>query len=124
MKISYVLGVAFQQVFARAYLFYFPDIDERLNRISLKIVILEESAGAGFVAGFEPVVQESLGSVGDAFAPASLPRLDRLAERRNTSARAAVGCDVEEAGLIVIRGFLASRHVALLHVHIQKAFFS
>jgi len=45
MKVSYVLGVAFKQIFAGANLFYFPDIDKRLNRFSLEIVILEKSAG-------------------------------------------------------------------------------
>ena len=57
MKVSYLLGVAFEQIFAGANLFYFPDINERLNRFSLEIVILEKSAGTRFVAGFEPVIQ-------------------------------------------------------------------
>src|SRR6266853_2232413 len=45
MKVSYILGVAFKQIFAGANLFHFPDIDKRLNRFSLEIVILEKSAG-------------------------------------------------------------------------------
>src|ERR1019366_9228247 len=105
-----ILGVAFKQVFARADLFYFPAIDEGLNRFSLEIVVFEKPAGTGLVAGFKPVVQQGASSVRDAFAPASLPRFDRLAQSRNASPRAQLGRDVKQARLIVIHGFLASRH--------------
>src|SRR5712692_808928 len=110
MKVMNILGVAFKQVFTSADFFHFPNIDESLNGCSLEIVILESHPSPGFVAGFEPIIQQSAGCVGNAFASASLPRFDRLPQRRNASARAQLGRDVEEARLIVGHGFLASWH--------------
>src|SRR5262249_37224605 len=104
-----ILGIAFQQIFTGAHPFYFPCVDESFNCLLLEAVILKWPASSQLVISVEPEVKESARRVGDAFAPACLPRLDRFAQRRNARARSQLRRNIEQAGSFV-SDLLASRH--------------
>ena len=73
MQILGVLCVAFEQVLPAADFLNFPDVNECLDRLPLKFVILEGQAGSGLVTGFEPVIEQDACRIGGAVTPAGLP---------------------------------------------------
>src|SRR5713226_2255813 len=77
-------NIMLQEIFTRANLCNFVDIDKRFYSFALGIVVLEQLPIRQFVIGKKPVVEQSSGGVGNSLVAAISPFCYKLVQCRNT----------------------------------------